>query len=75
MSAPHRPMVIDEKVEATGEVAAAAAWHDGDAQATIRTLLAERKHLREQLALAEISMSLGFVRGWRPSANRTEDTQ
>ena len=49
------------------EVAAALAWHNGDAEATIRTLLADCKHLREQLALTEISMSLGFTRGWKPS--------
>ncbi len=47
------------------ELAAALAWHDGDAEATIRTLLADCRHLREQLALAEISMSLGFTCGWR----------
>ncbi|APG87562.1 hypothetical protein SAMCCGM7_pC0360 (plasmid) [Sinorhizobium americanum CCGM7] len=51
------------------EVAAALAWHNGDAEATIQTLLDDCKHLREQLALAEISMSLGFTRGWKPSAN------
>lgn len=52
--------------EPTDELAAALAWHDGDAETTILTLLADCKHLREQLALAEISMSLGFTRGWRP---------
>ncbi len=51
------------------ELAAALAWHDGDAIATIRTLLDDCRHLREQLALAEISMSLGFTRGWRPSVD------
>lgn len=53
----------------TDELAAALAWHDGDAIATIRTLLNDCRHLREQLALAEISMSLGFTRGWRPSVD------
>lgn len=52
------------------EVAQALGWHDGDAEATIRTLLADCKHLREQLALAEISLSLGFTRGWRPTPDR-----
>ncbi|WP_139354048.1 hypothetical protein [Sinorhizobium sp. A49] len=51
---------------AADEFTAALAWHNGDAVATIRTLLADCRHLREQLALAEISMSLGFTRGWRP---------
>ncbi|MGN7879361.1 hypothetical protein [Sinorhizobium sp. Sb3] len=32
------------------EVAAALAWHNGDAEATIRTLLADCKHLREQFS-------------------------
>lgn len=49
------------------ELAAALAWHNGDATATIRTLLDDCRQLREQLALAEISMSIGFTRGWRPS--------
>ncbi len=53
----------------TDELAAALAWHDGDAIATIQTLLNDCRHLREQLALAEISMSLGFTRGWRPSVD------
>lgn len=48
------------------EVAAALAWHGCDAEATIRTLLADCKHLREQLALTEIAMSVGFSRGWVP---------
>lgn len=52
------------------EVAGALAWHSGDAEATIRTLLADCKHLREQLALAEIAMSLGFTRGCRPTSDR-----
>ncbi|WP_046118720.1 hypothetical protein [Ensifer aridi] len=52
------------------DVAAALAWHGGDAEATIRTLLADCKYLREQLALAEIAMSLGFTRGWKPAHDR-----
>ncbi|MBZ7920574.1 hypothetical protein LAC81_02075 [Ensifer adhaerens] len=57
------------------ELAAALAWHDGDAVATIRTLLDDCRQLREQLALAEISMSLGFTRGWRPSCADKEGAQ
>jgi len=75
MPAPNRPVQIEDNGEATDEITAAVAWHDGDAQATIRTLLADCKHLREQLALAEISMSLGFARGWRPSSDRAEEAQ
>ncbi len=75
MSAAHQQIEIDEQADVIDEVAAAVAWHDGGAQATIRTLLADCKHLRQQLALAEISMSLGFARGWRPSTNRLEDEQ
>ncbi|KQX51343.1 MULTISPECIES: hypothetical protein [Ensifer] len=55
------------------EFATAVAWHNGDREATIRTLLADCKHLREQLALAEVSMSVGFARGWRPCADRAEE--
>lgn len=58
---------VDEMLD---EVAVALAWHNGNAEATIRTLLADCKHLREQLALAEISMSLGFTRGWKPASDR-----
>lgn len=54
------------------EVAAALAWHDGDVRATIRTLLGDCKHLREQLALAGGNMSVGYTRGWRPVADRAE---
>ncbi len=57
------------------ELHAALAWHDGDAIATIRTLLEDCRQLREQLALAEISMSIGFTRGWRPSLECPKDGQ
>ncbi len=61
---------IQHLPEPKDELAAALAWHDGDAIATIRTLLQDCRHLREQLALAEISMSLGFTRGWRPCVDK-----
>jgi len=54
------------------EVAAAIAWHDGDVQATIRTLLSDCRHIREQLALAVGNMSLCYRRGWRPGLERVE---
>ena len=57
------------------ELAAALAWHNGDAIATIKTLLDDCRQLREQLALAEISMSIGFTRGWRPSDTDKEGAQ
>ncbi|MBP1887689.1 hypothetical protein [Sinorhizobium mexicanum] len=64
---------IEEFDEWLDEVAAALAWHGGDAEATIRTLLADCKHLREQLALAQIAMGMGFTRGWSPSAERRDE--
>jgi hypothetical protein len=51
-------------------VAAALAWHDGDARATIATLIGDCRHLRQQLALAEAVMSRGMGRGWRPAFDR-----
>lgn len=66
MSAAQQTTQTDDVDQTPDELAAALAWHNGDAEATIRTLLADCKHLREQLALAQISMSLGFTRGWRP---------
>ena len=59
-----QPAVIE--AEQT-EVDAAIAWHDGDARATVATLLDAVRHLRIQLALAEGVMSRGMVRGWRPT--------
>ncbi|MCA1439880.1 hypothetical protein I6F07_06500 [Ensifer sp. IC4062] len=64
---------IEEFDEWLDEVAAALAWHDGDAEATIRTLLADCKHLREQLALAQIAMGMGFARGWSPCPERRDE--
>lgn len=52
------------------EVDAALAWHEGDARATIETLLADLRHLRTQLALTEGAMSAGMTRGWRPDYGR-----
>lgn len=66
MSAAQKATQNHDVDQAEGDFTAALAWHNGDAEATIRTLLADCKHLREQLALAEISLSLGFTRGWRP---------
>ncbi len=40
-------------------------YHDGDAAAAVRTLLC--RHLREQLALTQMGMSIGLSRGWKPS--------
>ena len=53
------------------EIAAALAFHDGDVRATVRTLLADIKFLKEQLAVTQIGMSIGFTRGWQPSFERT----
>lgn len=61
-----------EDVADIDEVAAAIAWHDGDARAAVGTLLDDCRHLREQLALARIAMSLGFTRGWRPCSDRDD---
>jgi len=55
------------------EIAAALAFHDGDARATIGTLLADCKHLREQLAVTQVAMSVGFTRGWAPSFERKQE--
>lgn len=52
------------------EIAAALARHDGDVRATIGGLLADIRHLREQLAITQIGMSIGFTRGWQPSFER-----
>ncbi|CAN7255158.1 hypothetical protein LJR235_001051 [Pararhizobium sp. LjRoot235] len=56
--------------EPVDEIAAALAFHDGDVRATIGTLIEDCRHLREQLALTQIAMSIGFTRGWTPSFER-----
>lgn len=52
------------------QIAAALAFHSGDVRATIGTLLADIKFLKEQLAVTQIGMSIGFTRGWQPSFER-----
>ncbi|ULR43405.1 hypothetical protein [Rhizobium sp. K102] len=52
------------------ELAEVIAYHRGDMQAAICTLLADLRHLRQQLALAEGAMSRGMARGWRPTYDR-----
>jgi hypothetical protein len=59
-----------KQINADFEVEAALAFHDEDPKATIATLLADIKHLRTQLALAEVAMSRGMTRGWKPSFDR-----
>lgn len=52
------------------DIAAALAFHSGDVRATIGTLLDDIKFLKEQLAVTQIGMSIGFTRGWQPSFER-----
>jgi hypothetical protein len=66
---------IEDNGQVSEELAAAVAWHDGDKDATIITLLDDCRHLRLQLALTEGSMSVGFSRGWRPSPDRQSSDQ
>ncbi|NNH45491.1 hypothetical protein HLI03_28235 [Rhizobium laguerreae] len=64
-----REQPIGEAVE-DDEHANVIAYHRGDANAAIDTLLQDIRHLRRQLALTEGAMSLGMARGWRPSYDR-----
>ncbi|AGS25896.1 hypothetical protein [Rhizobium etli] len=52
------------------EIAEVLAYHQGNAQATIGTLLNDIRHLRWQLVLTEGAMGRGITRGWRPSYER-----
>lgn len=52
------------------EVTLALAWHDGDAIATIATLIEDCAFLRSELAAAEALLSKGYGRGWVPSMER-----
>ena len=54
---------------ANDEFAEVMAYHKGDREAAICTLLADVRHLRRQLALAEGAMSKGMTRGL-PSYDR-----
>lgn len=44
--------------------------HDGDAVATVETLLDEIHHLQNQLSIAATAMGRGYTQGWKPSAER-----
>ncbi|MBB5261790.1 hypothetical protein [Rhizobium leguminosarum] len=59
---------IGEAVD--GERTKVIAYHRGDTDPVINTLLEDIRHLRRQLALTEGVMSLGMARGWRPSYDR-----
>jgi hypothetical protein len=56
--------------EPTNEIDAVLAFHNADVRAAIGTLLKDCRHLREQLALTQGAMSIGFTRGWIPSFDR-----
>ncbi|KRD25402.1 hypothetical protein ASE37_24790 [Rhizobium sp. Root268] len=62
-----------EQAETVDEVGEVLAWHDGDVRASIRTLLADLKQTREQLAFAEQMIGNGFSRGWKPSRRKEND--
>jgi len=55
---------------AASDVDLALAYHNGDAIATIGTLLDDLRHLQQQLVLAEGAMSRGMTRGWSPRFER-----
>jgi hypothetical protein len=67
-----RPQTIEQcdRPEDIDYVEAALAWHDGDARATIATLIADCRHLRRQLVLAEGLVSRGMMHGFKPSFER-----
>ncbi|PDS29249.1 hypothetical protein [Rhizobium phaseoli] len=52
------------------EIAEVLAYHKGNAQAAIGTLLGDIRHLRWQLVLTEGAMGRGMTRGWRPTYDR-----
>ncbi|TNM65282.1 hypothetical protein [Aliirhizobium smilacinae] len=50
----------------------ALAWHEGDARATIETLMKDCDYLRGQLLLARGCISRGLTRGWLPNTDRDD---
>lgn len=60
------------EVENPEAVDQALAWHEGDARATIETLLRDCAFLRGQLLLTRGAISHGLTRGWLPRADRAE---
>lgn len=68
-----KPFSIEaEKAEKTdlSELEQVLAYHGGDVEAAIDTLLNDCRYLRDQLSIARVSMSVGFTRGWLPSSDR-----
>ncbi|MBB2721152.1 hypothetical protein EFR00_31100 [Rhizobium sophoriradicis] len=63
-----QPMIGEAMVD--DEIAEVLAYHQGDAQAAIGTLLNDIRHLRWQLVLTEGAMGRGITRGWRPRCDR-----
>lgn len=64
-------MLAEKKIIEPGDpVDVALAWHEGNARATIETLLQDCGHLRKQLAIAQSFLSKGMTRGWVPSGER-----
>jgi hypothetical protein len=66
------PVSAMSKSEELDAVEEAISWHDGDARATIATLLQDCAFLREQLLLASSAISHGMTRGWLPKIERAE---
>lgn len=61
---------LEKQPENPNEIDEALSWHDGDARATVATLLADCAYLRWQLELAGRVMGRDFVRGWCPDPER-----
>jgi hypothetical protein len=65
-------LVEQTTVEPTEAAEAALEWHNGDAIATIESLLEDCRFLREQIAMARGCISRGLTPGWRPEYERSE---
>ncbi len=52
------------------EVEQVLAYYGGDVRAAIEGLLKDRDFLVKEIEYASLAMSLGFVRGWKPTALR-----
>lgn len=60
-------MRLRKKMNMTMKIDLDPAYHKGNVRAAIEALLKDRDSLVKEIEYANLAMSMGFARGWKPT--------
>ena len=64
-----------QRTEPPATVDSVIAAYGGDARAALTAALDDVAYLRREIELAQLAMSFGFARGWRPALERPQEPE